>query len=1841
MATDLTGLQVRNTYNSLLKIGDNTSLTGTSKRISDGLGNESPLFISTSQISIGVAPATGYDLTVNSGIRTGSIDVLGAATAQSLQFTGGSGTQATMSWNTDEETVDLIQNGATLQLGQETHVHVKNQSGATINDGTPVYVTGTLGASGRLTVAPMIADGSIEAKYFLGVTTEDIPNGEDGKVTTFGKIRGLNTSAYAPGTTLYVSSTTAGFWQTTPPVSPALDLEVAIVINQHANNGTIFVRATNGQYLGMLHDVYLNSVSNNQFLVYNSTNSRWENQGIASIGAINLDTVTDNGNTTTNNITVGDINAGNVTLTGYLRGAANFVIDPAAHGDETGVVQILGDLRVDGTTTTINSTTVTINDKNIVLAEGSALPGDANGAGITIDGANASMTYNSTSDRFVFNKDIETNLVGNVTGDLTGNADTASALETARNIAVDGAVTGNADFDGSGDITITTTVNHNHDDRYYTETESDNRFINVDGDTMTGDLNLDGGVLKVGNVTTIDTSRNIFANDITANELFATSVDFEDLFLTNASGASLAFRNSVGNTVNTDNLATVSFQGYYDSAFVGASRIQVKANEDFSATARGTVINFDFWDTGSTYDTIASIDSSGLYIGTTNVYDNLPDGITYSDTDNRLKIGVSKNVGSTTETAIQPILLADILNDGFIPYIATGGAGSATVNSRVSDSWLKINSDTLELGASDPVSHQIRYARFLWQAGTDDKISTVYGAKDITASIQYLGGSTTAKIEFTTGTGAGRIRINDTYSLPSGDGASGQVLGTDGAGDLAWVSGAATTSDLQVVTDNGATTTNTITTGGLVIGDVSWNSNKVRIEGSSPNIEFRGTDAGDIYWQLGSNGDSFYILDDANKDGTFDGSPYPFQLDNANTQLQVFGNRVLTTADEGSGNGLDADTIDGLHASAFASSSHTHDDRYYTESEIQTFFDRGYLNSHSASNLAVGWYTIATNTGNRALAEFQIWDTASSDHQSVLFNASHHYGNDTSNDITVLANSRYSGTNFRYIRIKDGGTYDGAALQVYVDGSTNSVNVAIVGGNAQASGWQICDWVPDATTPPNVSNYSSFGVRCQVDLDQVINGGIITTGEIYSGGASSQFRVLNTGDEGSGNGLDADTVDGLQASQFLRSDTSDTMVGVLTVNSGSGNNPAIFQSTDSVSYITIKDNTAETRLVNVGSDFQIEVNNGNPVAKFFSNGDLTIYGDDAPKVQLYNRFVTGDWSGITDLGTIEWYTPDTSGNAPYTTGFISNVNETGGTLPSGALSFGITQYNAAGGAIETFRLKSNRDAYFTHNLGIGTTSPAYTLDVNGTARSSKFVSLVNTDRSSVGVRDWLLVGTYDRAGAIEVGDISGARYAIWGGGYDLKFGKHISTTDTYVNVMQFLAANATDTSVDVAFTSGNVGIGTTSPAAKLHAFSAGTNNVQEIVAVLGSTSTRPVLQFSESTAGTITAGMSLEYNGNGSGDNNYFVINSVANVPRFTVMSGGNVGIGTTSPDRNLHVKGSTFGAAHIEGTTGDAFLEFTTANNNAFIGVDDSLNVLKINNTSTLGGAVHLAVRDNGWLGIGTDDPQDMLHLKSSGDVQIRLEADTDNVGEDDNPSILLVQDGGAVSGRLNLSADNNLQLINQYDGAVQIGQNNTPNFTIDNTGKFAFGSALTTASHFMQLYDATPWLCITNTAETLHGIRFEDAQAASTQYSLFGYNCQTNHVELHINGTKRFQFNSDGKFHADNDIIAFSTTTSDARLKDDIKTIDNALDKVMNLRGVSYTWNNGSRKGQKDLGVIAQEVEQVIPEIVREHELPLMDDSGEKYKTVDYEKMVGVLIEAMKEQQKQIDELKARLDA
>ena len=102
----------------------------------------------------------------------------------------------------------------------------------------------------------------------------------------------------------------------------------------------------------------------------------------------------------------------------------------------SGDVTVGGNLIVNGSTTTINSTTLDVDDLNITVAKGAADAAAANGAGLTIDGANATFTYVSASDRFAMNKSLATDLVGNVTGTVS---DISNHLLDEDNFATDSA----------------------------------------------------------------------------------------------------------------------------------------------------------------------------------------------------------------------------------------------------------------------------------------------------------------------------------------------------------------------------------------------------------------------------------------------------------------------------------------------------------------------------------------------------------------------------------------------------------------------------------------------------------------------------------------------------------------------------------------------------------------------------------------------------------------------------------------------------------------------------------------------------------------------------------------------------------------------------------------------------------------------------------------------------------------------------------------------------------------------------------------------------------------------------------------------------------------------------------------------------------------------------------------------------------------------------------------------------------------------------------------------------------------------------------------------------------
>ena len=149
-----------------------------------------------------------------------------------------------------------------------------------------------------------------------------------------------------------------------------------------------------------------------------------------------------------------------------------------------------------------------------------------------------------------------------------------------------------------------------------------------------------------------------------------------------------------------------------------------------------------------------------------------------------------------------------------------------------------------------------------------------------------------------------------------------------------------------------------------------------------------------------------------------------------------------------------------------------------------------------------------------------------------------------------------------------------------------------------------------------------------------------------------------------------------------------------------------------------------------------------------------------------------------------------------------------------------------------------------------------------------------------------------------------------------------------------------------------------------------------------------------------------------------------------------------------------------------------------------------------------------------------------------------------------------------------------------------------------------------------------------------------SDNEYLYFGsgddveFFCNGSHMYMDLNSgignfyirdgsTTRFTFDDAGHFTATGNI----NSSSDVSLKDNITTIPNALDKVLKMRGVEYDRND--MNGQHQIGVIAQEIEEVVPEIVSQ-------DENTGLKSVSYGNITAILIEAIKEQQKEINKLK-----
>ena len=231
-------------------------------------------------------------------------------------------------------------------------------------------------------------------------------------------------------------------------------------------------------------------------------------------------------------------------------------------------------------------------------------------------------------------------------------------------------------------------------------------------------------------------------------------------------------------------------------------------------------------------------------------------------------------------------------------------------------------------------------------------------------------------------------------------------------------------------------------------------------------------------------------------------------------------------------------------------------------------------------------------------------------------------------------------------------------------------------------------------------------------------------------------------------------------------------------------------------------------------------------------------------------------------------------------------------------------------------------------------------------------------------------------------------------------------------------------------------------------------------------------------------------------------------------------------------------------------------------------------------------------------------------------------------------IEDTGA--GDLYIRNDNTVHIQNASgteskalftsDGAVELYFDNSKKLETVTGGATITGDI--TATHFVGILNG-------GTAFK-KDVWFTDNGATPRNRFYFGDNSHTyygtgqKHLFRDVNGTTRFELDGSGNAIFSGNVSGYGSP-SDINLKENIEVIPNALDKIAQLKGVTF---NYKKDGKKSTGLIAQDLEKVLPEVVYEtHEI---DNEEEKFKAINYGNTVGLLVEAIKELKAEIKELK-----
>lgn len=590
----------------------------------------------------------------------------------------------------------------------------------------------------------------------------------------------------------------------------------------------------------------------------------------------------------------------------------------------------------------------------------------------------------------------------------------------------------------------------------------------------------------------------------------------------------------------------------------------------------------------------------------------------------------------------------------------------------------------------------------------------------------------------------------------------------------------------------------------------------------------------------------------------------------------------------------------------------------------------------------------------------------------------------------------------------------------------------------------------------------------------------------------------------------------------------------------------------------------------------VQLDNNGAIPGITDAGNLTFTGT--------GRRITGDFSNATVANRVNFQTSTTNGAT-----YVS-------TLPLGTgTASGFFSYNAADGDNASFigtyltstlsvinSGKNGTGSYLpmtfytggsermridtSGNVGIGTSSPAF-----------KFVS--------VGGGIQLSGGTTSQEG-VRIQRASGV-CSFTG----------INNDNNAYNALSFATSASEAMRID---TSGNVGIGTSSPGVKLdvqQSISGGAGLAGRVYNPdTGATSAAYITAYQ----GTVqTAIYSYGNSGSylGSISNNFAAL-ITNNTERMRIDTSGNVGIGTSSPGNKLDIVSAGSSQIRVkDGVNSTAYYDFGRDGTDGFFGFSGAQTTFSGYKWSVNAGTEVMRITNSGNVGIGTSSPAKSLTVQASEPMIQLVDADLTT----------RVANIGGQNGNVTIDIDPAATAAASF---FSVNIDNSERARIDSSGNLLVGQSSYSATTVGVGINPAGLINIAQNNSTSGGTGIQIYSTAASAY--------------------RFYVTMDGKINCTSTTIA---AISDARLKENVRDLDAGLDAIMALKPRKFDWKEGKGKDIKnDRGFIAQEFEQVFPDLIDEWKDPA-PEGEEPYKSVRAD-LIPVLVKA-------IQELKAELDA